>query len=604
MKKIVVSLILALYGLSLCVAAPVSQSRARAVASGVLGTSGSVPRMVVDARTAGNLPASGSPAYYIFDKSDSGFVIVSGDDCLAPVLAYSTNGRINPARMPSNLKFWLSRVEEAVALLRKYGIKADESVSRLWNSDASQAPGGTLLELPEWDQENPYNWYCPIISPYESERSMTGCVATAISMVMRYHKWPPCGKGTLPDYNMVYYVNDSKTTRIPMSGHELGHEYKWDLMPMEDFYSETIQEPTEGEKQVAWLMWDCGIMMEAEYSSEGTGAYSEDIPEAMSKYMYYKQSDYVMRDNYAGDWGEMLKGQIDKGLPVLYGGNSQDGGHQFIIHGYDGASNFYVNWGWGGYYNGYFDIDYLYPYKDADLSAYGYSEAEIQEIKDSFNFADQHDAIINLEPDRSTTPVPVEAEEPEQDQGGSGEVLPDLYLKAGSVGVYDYSGVFLSSGSTILPGGTFLLNGGLIYNSTSKKYTGYFRFDQVDWQGKYVGTLGKYDKSKSANANGGFTYVYDISCTAKYDFYLGDKIGLFTSKTSNGVFVNVPALADGVTVESIPLIPMYFIDPAGSGKLINSLEKYTDVQWTKDDKTEKAVITYADGSKETIVRAI
>ena len=66
----------------------------------------------------------------------------------------------------------------------------------------------------------------------------------------------------------------------------------------------------------------------------------------------------------------------------------------------------------------------------------------------------------------------------------------------------------------------------------------------------------------------------------------------------------MPALADGVTVESIPLIPMYFIDPAGSGKLINSLEKYTDVQWTKDDKTEKAVITYADGSKETIVRAI
>ena len=383
MKKFLI-IAAALAAMSFCsFASPVSLRKARTTAEEFFGTSISSPRLVLGARSSVSLSSLSEPAYYIFNNDGGGFVIVSGDDALDPVLAYSRTGRIDSERMPENMLFWLEQVRAAVQLLRKYNVTASirESISpKRPLTRAGGEEGGAFLEVPEWTQENPYNWFCPTIAPYESERSITGCVATSMSMVMRFHQWPPCGKGTLPDYNMEYYPsNSSKTVMVPLAGHALGHEYKWSIMPMEDFYNETETNPTEGQRQVAWLMYDCGIMVQASYSSEGTAAYSTSIAGNLIEHMYYKPgAKYVMKSNYSSeDWVNLIKDQIDRGLPVIYGADSEVGGHQFVVHGYDAENNLYVNWGWGGNYNGYFDIDYFYPYKDVDWTKHrGRSQAD------------------------------------------------------------------------------------------------------------------------------------------------------------------------------------------------------------------------------------
>lgn len=605
MRKTVVIFAILLLSISNSFASPIGLQKARKLAGDFFGTDISAPRLAAGGRTAVSLSGLSEPAYYIFNKDGGGFVIISGDDALDPVLGYSETGHIDTDRIPENMLFWLEQLRKDVMKLRKLGVTASirESVKRQLPQTRADGAGGVFLDVPTWSQENPYNWFCPTISPYESEKSLTGCVATAISMVMRYHQWPPCGTGSLPSYDMDYYPsNSSKSIKVPMSGHELGHEYKWSIMPTGDIYSETVKYPGEGERQIAWLMYDCGIMVHASYSYEGTAAYSTAIAGNLINHMYYKSgAKYVMKSNYSTDeWMSLIKGQLDAGLPVIYGADSESGGHQFVVNGYDADDNLYVNWGWGGDFNGYFELDYFYPYKDVDWTKQGYTEEEARQIEEEETFSSNHDAIINVEPDRSTTPVPVAMDEPVPIVTEIEAQPTGLYLKAGWVSTHQYFGLSVSSGD-FSRGGSFKMNAGLIHNPTSSRYDGYFRFVQTDYKGEVIGPVSLNDKEAYVKAGNSYQ-IYDIDCKAQYDWNLGDKIQFFSRTRQSDKYTLVDWIKDDGTIGEIPLVPMYFISPLKSETLINSNEVYDSVNWSSGEGYEKAVITYPDGSVETIVK--
>ncbi|MBO4671884.1 MAG: C10 family peptidase [Bacteroidales bacterium] len=593
-------------------AAPVSRNKAVTKAADFMGVEASRARLAISGRVAISAASSGDPSYYIFNRDEGGFVIIAGDDCLEPVLGYSNTGHVDGDRIPSNMQKWLDRVSHVTSVFRKYNLPQRADIADMWKSGSLKMGAGvsptTVLELPTWYQEHPYNWYCPMISKYEEDRSMTGCVATALGMVMRYFEWPPCGKGTLPDYSMDFWpdLNSNKTIQIAIRGHELGHEYKWSMMPMTSIANESGN-LTEAEKQVAWLLYDLGIMMRATYSYEGTGAYTQDIPEAMNKYMYYKKSTVIYLSNYTkANWISTIKGQIDKGLPVLYGGNSDEGGHQFVVCGYDAADNLYVNWGWDGFCDGFFTVGNFAPYKDEDLSfllQQGYTQAEINEIRKE-SYDSDVDAVINLEPDKSTTPVPVAMAEPAQYQVQDSDYPADttpksVYLKAGKAGKYSYYGISRNDGTfgKVSKGETMLLNAGLIYNPTSSRYTGYYRFDHYDYKGNYVETIGAPTRSLYIDPSK-YYYIYDVSCTVRDDVKLGDVIRLYTSTSTSGEYKLVEWDEGYDTVGEMPMIPMPFISEDGS-RIINAGGLIESGYITAYDPGEYfATVNYKDGTVE------
>lgn len=610
-------LLIALLVSGIAGAAPVTRNKAVSKAADFLGVEASHARLAISGRAAITAASSGDPSYYIFNKDEGGFVIIAGDDCMVPVLGYSETGHIDGDRIPANMQHWLDRVAKAASAFRKYNVPQRSDISAMWSSGTPRRAAGVepvkLLELPTWYQEHPYNWYCPYISKYDEDRSMTGCVATAIGMVMRYYEWPPCGTGTLPDYSMDFWpdANSNKTIKIAIRGHQLGHEYKWSMMPMDDITKQSGN-PTEAEKQVAWLLYDLGIMMQATYSYAGTGAYTEDIPEAMSQYMHYKNTSRVIYFNrYTKTaWILAIEEQIDKGCPVLYGGSSDGGGHQFIVCGYDADDNLYVNWGWGGDCDGYFPVDNFAPYKDEDLSYlldYGYTQSYINELKAEV-FDEDIDALIDLEPDKSTTPVPVAMDEPAQYQVLDADYPADttpknLYLKAGKTGKYSYYGISRNDGTfgTVSKGETMLLNAGLIYNPGSSRYTGYFRFDQVDYKGNYIGTLGAPGRSYYIDGGKSY-YIYDVSCTARDDVKLGDVIRLYTSTSATGTYKLVEWVDEYDTVGEMPMIPMPFINEDGT-KIINAGGLIETAKIQRESNGDcYATVTYKDGSTEWIMK--
>lgn len=333
----------------------VTADRAKNYAAKFLGVKANAAadnlKLVSDSERMATKEKVDKPAYFIFNSDEGGFVIISGEDAVTPVLAYSHTGTFKTEGMPENLEFWMGQLRTEILKVRESKAQATPKVKAEW--DMLAATGETpsyysdalKLETALWDQGAPYNDLCPEVS---GGRAPSGCVATATSIVMRYHKWPEAGHGTLPDYK---YLNGSGSHK----GHELGHTYDWDNMPLT--YKSGKYTEEQG-AQVAQLLLDVGVMVQMMYGKGGSGAITSMVAPGLEQYMYYDPSiKHELKGLYSDEqWLEKLKKELNEIGPVVYNGQSTAGGHAFVIEGYDKSGKLAVNWGWSGSDNGYFSI--------------------------------------------------------------------------------------------------------------------------------------------------------------------------------------------------------------------------------------------------------
>lgn len=277
--------------------------------------------------------ASSSDAYYVFNNDAGGFVIIAGDDAVTPVLGYTSTGSFDAENLPDGLKDLLKSYERQIAAL------GDNYVA---NQTATRAAftGEKLLKTAEWNQMAPFNKYTP-------NNYVTGCVATAGAIVMKHHGYPAKGTGSHS------YTWNGKTLSANFE-----HTYDWASMPAK--YDGTNDAAFDG---VARLMADLGVAVEMQYNKDGSGAYIGNLVTALQKYYGYSKLSHLMaiEDVGAEAWNGRLREEIDANRPVLYAASDPaGGGHAFVIDGYKDES-FSVNWGWGGYCDGFYQIGALNP---------------------------------------------------------------------------------------------------------------------------------------------------------------------------------------------------------------------------------------------------
>lgn len=277
--------------------------------------------------------ASPSDAYYVFNNDAGGFVIIAGDDAVTPVLGYTSTGSFDAENLPDGLKDLLKSYERQIAAL------GDNYVA---NQTATRAAftGEKLLKTAEWNQMAPFNKYTP-------KNYVTGCVATAGAIVMKHHGYPAKGTGS-----HSYTWNGQDLTA------NFEHDYDWANMPTK--YTVGNDEAFDG---VARLMSDLGVAVEMKYAKGGSGASMEDLLTALKKYFGYSKYARLLAiaDLGAEVWNDRLRAEIDANRPILYSAvDSNKGGHSFVIDGYKDES-FSVNWGWGGYCDGFYRIGALNP---------------------------------------------------------------------------------------------------------------------------------------------------------------------------------------------------------------------------------------------------
>ena len=307
--------------------------------------------------------ASPSDAYYVFNNDAGGFVIIAGDDAVTPVLGYTSTGSFDAENLPDGLKDLLKSYERQIAAL------GDNYVA---NQTATRAAftGEKLLKTAEWNQMAPFNKYTP-------NNYVTGCVATAGAIVMKHHGYPAKGTGSHS------YTWNGKTLSANFE-----HTYDWASMPA--VYDGTNDAAFDG---VARLMADLGVAVEMQYKKDGSGAYIGNLVTALQKYYGYSKLSHLMaiEDVGAEAWNGRLREEIDANRPVLYAASDPaGGGHAFVIDGYKDES-FSVNWGWGGYCDGFYQIGALNP------------ESAGKPMGDKYNVSQS--AVFGMEPSDGTEKI-------------------------------------------------------------------------------------------------------------------------------------------------------------------------------------------------------
>lgn len=283
-----------------------------------------------------SLSTLGNDSYYVFNNDAGGFVIIAGDDAVAPVLGYTSTGAFDATNLPEGLKDLLKSYEQQIAALGK-NYKANATSTR------AEFTGEKLLNTAKWNQGAPFNKYTP-------NNYVTGCVATAGAIVMKHHGYPAKGVGS-----HTYTWNGQNLTA------SFEHDYDWANMPAR--YTGDNDEAFDG---VARLMSDLGIAVNMQYANGGSASALEDLVTALKKYFgYSKYARHLkIEDLGAEAWNGRLRAEIDANRPVLYAASDANvGGHSFVIDGYKDES-FSVNWGWGGYCDGFYRIGALNPEAD------------------------------------------------------------------------------------------------------------------------------------------------------------------------------------------------------------------------------------------------
>ncbi len=322
-------------------------------------------------------------AYYIFDIGDNGYIIVTADDQLYPVIGYSFETSWSNEELPAHVQFWLNNYKGEILEAITQGYPADQQITGAWERYSSPnpvtLPDEPLLDVEPmitntWNQDFPYNAMCPEDpAPGGSYYGHVpvGCVATAMSQIMHYWRWPETGVGshcyTPPQSQYGQQCADFGNTT-----------YEWDGI---------VDHTSKQCDPVALLSWHCGISVNMMYGPTGSGAYTDDVPNALKNYFKYSTSAYYAH-KYAyptTQWNNLLKTDLDAGRPIEYSGTGGGEGHAWVCDGYQGTDYYHMNWGWGGNYNGYFYLNGLNP--------------------GGYTFNSDQGAVLQIHPDPSMYPT-------------------------------------------------------------------------------------------------------------------------------------------------------------------------------------------------------
>ena len=498
MKKILTIIPLLLLSMVLT-AAPIGEKRAREIATSFFaeGATRAVTPAVELAWAGDDLTLAAGKfststtrvdesLLYIYNRTDAqGHIVIAGDDALRPIIAFSCDNTLDVNNLPDGVRFMLKSWSKQVAAAR-----AGEYTS---TRVAGEGVGDVVLEYNTalWNQGTPFNNYAPV---YDGERSVTGCVATALSIICHHNKWPDKGSGTTEAYT---YVDDYGTER-QISALQLGHNYDYANMRSDNY---TGSYTSAEASAVATLMRDIGYGVQMMYHYVGSGAFDANALAGMVKYFKYSKATKMQYGTSYTDseWVDRLIDNIKTNGPtyfsgVDYGRNDVHVGHAFVLDGYTTGGYIHINYGWGGSGNAY----YLIP---------------------SIDYMHNQIAFFDMAPDRDST-----------SKYSDNLTFIELYSNNAIV----YGG--LTVASPIVANAPCTISIGAIYNDHIANFDGYIRLVHCDKSGNVKSVLGAEQSVQIGSGN--YTYR-DMSVTLTQPFAEGDKIVLQSRSTNSPEWQNV-----------------------------------------------------------------
>jgi hypothetical protein len=351
--------------------------------------------------------------YYIYNM-ENGFVIVSADTRVRPILGYSTEGIFNPADIPLGMQELLDSYADEIEAIVTNVAEPYVQLQAQWQSlmDGSYEPQrngrsvSALLDnetgINNWQQNNGYNYYCPADASGPGGHCYVGCCALSMGQVIHYWEYPAQGTGSHSyECNHSTALNGQYGDYGTLSANFGSTTYNYAIMP-NNLNSST---PSNQILAIARLLYHCGVSIEMWYGNQGSMGFHTDIADALETYFGYDECLTVWQSSYNGDWADLLKSDLDLGRPIIYCAYASEGGHEFVCDGYNSSDYFHFNMGWGGSYNGYYAVDNL----NAQYN-FNNSHGAVAHIRPLQNSIAESSMVTAVYPNPATSIVTVEAE--------------------------------------------------------------------------------------------------------------------------------------------------------------------------------------------------
>lgn len=450
------------------------------------------------------------PLYYVFNAHEGpGYIIISADDCTTPVLGYSLEGRYDAGSMPPAMNWMMHGLESEIKAAPGLQNPVSMTERRRMARRAAQSNERILLATPQWRQEAPFNKHIP-------GNALTGCVGTAMAMIMKYHEFPERGTGS---YNAVNF----------------DVAYDWANMRMDSYRSGYSEAEAEA---VSTLIYHAAASIGTQFGYSGSSAYEVKVPAALVNYFGYDPGvSYKKRSETPtqAEFDRLVENEIRASRPVLYCGQDVTAGHAFVVDGYDPLSGMiHVNWGWGG--------------ADGNNNGGWYASTALNPtVSQSHSFNNLTTIIYNIKPG-----------------DGSNSAWSPLHITADG----RQPGMSSDLEGDLTVGKEFTVRVGNIKNLSYDRFSGKFAVALFDATGAFKCTLSKIDgMTLDGMALYPFsTVAYSCSLPAGTSVDAGDVIRMATSADNGQTWL--PIAGELVTINEIPAtgaVPQYFTVSTPSG---------------------------------------
>ena len=402
---------------------------------------------------------NGQACFYVFATQPKGFVIVSADDRMRPILGYSTESNFT-AQLPDGLMTFFDNYKAGFAqMVENQDTRTEEAVSD-WTrlaetgkiNDEKITRGVPPLMRSIWNQTDLYNNMAPEDpASIFSGHCKSGCVANAMSQIMRYWEWPRSGEG------QYGYNAESAYGSYGWQEANFGEAvYRFELMP--DFLD--FASPQAEVDATALLEYHAGVSVSMGFGANASGAYSEDVGPALEAHFKFSPDwNHRYNEDDKAQWHDDLRANLDGGMPLYYASSGEDGGHAYVLDGYDDNGLFHLNWGWAGFDNGWYAISGFY------LTYH--------------SFPWWHNAIFNLHPEMSyyAAPKAVDSLQASASSLGAELTFKPVYETRSGEAIDEIDAVYIMRDGVVIDS---LLN----VSDTAVSYT-----DPLDTAGTYYYTV-------------------------------------------------------------------------------------------------------------------
>lgn len=288
-------------------------------------------------------PDTGGYSVYVVQLSPSGYLVLNTDDRLPLIVSFSAKSGVDLSDTEQNAfrAMLLRHVEQMEAQLAQPAMIQAQSLDEE-SVTATTELHGPFLET-TWNQCNPYNLLCPDDpggSEYYGYRVPVGCTPTAYAQILHYHRWPLYGEGSHS------YTDNFGST---IGAHSVVFSDSFDWGAMLPSYDAWNANPAGAEDAVAELMYELGVMADANYESDGTSSSILTLGQRLGDYLFFESCNF---QNSQTTLLSPMNTDLREGFPCVVA----IPGHAIVADGLmvdSGVTTYHINYGWGGSNNGW-----------------------------------------------------------------------------------------------------------------------------------------------------------------------------------------------------------------------------------------------------------